>query len=110
MNKDKTDIIFWASDTHEGSIFRGHGTLFGGEPVDLGVWAEVTETRTGRREHTLPYDSVEAAVGRLIEKYPGFHFVSKPDAMKFRDESKTNEICFPRGSKSERRGEKKDDG
>jgi hypothetical protein len=81
VNKDKTDIIFWASDTHEGSIFRGHGTLFGGEPVDLGVWAETTETRTGRREHTLPYDSVEAAMKRLEEKFDGFHVTDEPDAL-----------------------------
>ena len=80
MNKDKTDIIFWASDTHEGSIFRGHGALFGGEPVDLGVWAEGTEARTGRREHTLPYDSVEAAMKRLAEKYGGFHVTSAANA------------------------------
>jgi hypothetical protein len=80
VNKDKADIIFWASDTHEGSIFRGHGTLSGGEPVDLGVWAEATETRTGRREHTLPYDSVEAALKRLAEKYNGFHVTSAAGA------------------------------
>jgi hypothetical protein len=81
VNKDKTDIIFWASDTHEGSIFRGDGTLLGGVPVDLGVWAEATETRTGRREHTLPYESVEAALKRLAEKYnEGFHVTSAAGA------------------------------
>jgi hypothetical protein len=78
MNDDKTEIIFWASGTHEGSIYRGHGTLFGGEPVDLGIWADATETKTRRREHTLPYDSVEAALKRLAEKYDGFHVVTEP--------------------------------
>ena len=81
MNNDKADIIFWASDTHEGSIFRGHGTLSGGEPVDLGVWGGAMETRTGRREHTLPYDSVEAAMKRLAEKYGGFRVTDEPDAL-----------------------------
>lgn len=73
--------IFWASDTHHGVIKRTQGTTPNGVVHDLGIWASAAETKTGREEHTLPYDSVEAAMKRLTEKYPGFHVVSGPDAV-----------------------------
>lgn len=69
--------IFWASATHRGSIRRLTGTTADGVIHDLGIWADGVEIKTGRREHTLPYDSVEAAVKRLAEKYEGFHVVDK---------------------------------
>jgi hypothetical protein len=75
--KDKTATIFWSSDTHHGSIQHYDA---GGILLDLCFWAGAAEIKTGRREHDLPYDSVEAAVKRLTQKYEGFHVVSGPEA------------------------------
>ncbi len=73
--------IFWDSETHRGSIRRLSGTAADGAVHDLGIWVYSTAIKTGKHEHTLPYDSVEAAVERLAEKYPDFHVVSEPDAV-----------------------------
>jgi len=75
---DKTATIFWASDTHHGSIkhYDADGVL-----LDLCAWVDATETKSGRTEHTLPYSSAEAAMKRLTEKYLGFHVVSEPDTV-----------------------------
>jgi hypothetical protein len=78
VSNDKTDIIFWASDTHEGSIkyYDADGVL-----PDLCAWVDATETKTGRAEHTIPYANQEAALRRLVEKYDGFHVTDEPDAL-----------------------------
>lgn len=64
--------IFWESDTHRGVIKTAQGTLADGSPVDLGIWVHATEKKTAWREHALRYDSVDAALRRLNEKY--YHF------------------------------------
>jgi hypothetical protein len=79
--RDKTETVFWRSDTHHGSIQRGQGTTADGVSHDLGFWADATETKTGRTEHALPYDSVGAAMKRLTQKYEGFRAVSEPGAV-----------------------------
>ena len=78
---DEVGIVFWNSATHRGSIKRLNGTTPDGVTHDLGIWGDATEIKTGNDEHTLPYDSVEAAVRRLAQKYEGFHAVSEPDAL-----------------------------
>jgi hypothetical protein len=75
------ETVFWRSDTHQGSILRLTTTTFDGEPVDVGIWADATEIKTGRAEHALPYDSVEAALKRLTEKYGPVSLVGEPDAV-----------------------------
>jgi len=60
-----------------------HGTTTDGVLHDLGIWADSTEIKTGRHEHTIPYDSVGAAVERLAEKYPGFRQLTEPDVVAF---------------------------
>lgn len=78
---DKDGTVLWSSDTHRGSIMRYHGTTADGVIHDHGFWADATELKTGRHELALPYDSVEAAMKRLAEKYDGFHVVREPDAL-----------------------------
>jgi hypothetical protein len=77
---DKTETVFWSSNTHRGSIRRLNGTSADGITHDHGIWADATEIRSGRTEHTIPHGSVEAAMKRLAEKYPGFRVVSEPEA------------------------------
>jgi hypothetical protein len=79
---DRTTLrIFWSSETHRGVIKRLHGATTDGVVHDLGIWADSTEIKSGRQEHTIPYDSVEAAVKRITEKYLDFHIVSQPDVV-----------------------------
>jgi hypothetical protein len=75
---DKKETIFWASDTHHGSIkyYDADGVL-----TDLCAWVDATETKRGRAEHTIPYANQEAAMKRLAEKYDGFHVVTEPEAL-----------------------------
>jgi hypothetical protein len=78
---DKKETVFWSSDTHRGSIRRLRVNTADGITHDMGMWTDATEIKTGRREHDLPHESVEAAVKRLTEKYPGFCIVTEPDAV-----------------------------
>jgi hypothetical protein len=85
---DRTTLpIFWSSETHRGVIKRLHGTTTDGVVHDLGVWADSTEIKSGKNESTIPHDSVEAALARLAEKYPGFHVVSEPDVVAFMEKT-----------------------
>ena len=66
---------------HRGQLKRLQGTTADGVVCDLGIWSSAAEKKTGRSEPTLPYDSLEAALVRLAEKYPGFYAVASPDAV-----------------------------
>jgi hypothetical protein len=73
--------IHWISETHVGVIRHLQGTTADGVVHDLGIWTYATEKKSGRTESAIPYDSIDAAMKRLTEKYPGFHVVTEPDVV-----------------------------
>jgi hypothetical protein len=77
----ETKHVLWSSATHRGSIRRLKVTAFDGVLHDMGIWADATEIKSGRHEHALPYDSLEAAVRRLTEKYGAVNTVGELDTL-----------------------------
>jgi hypothetical protein len=75
------ESIFWESETHRGSIRCLAGTTADGKVCDLGIWVSATEKKTERQEHIIPYNSVDAALTRLAEKYSDFHIVTEMDVV-----------------------------
>ena len=68
--------IYWDSDTHKGMVRQ-----FGGKLASLGFWTSGQNKKTRLREHELRYDTLEAAIKRLTEKYAGFHTLANVDVV-----------------------------
>ena len=75
--------IFWDAETHHGTIRRTSGTTADGIVHDLGIWTSATEKKTGFKEHTLPYISIEAAVKCLTARYHDFKITGEDAVAEF---------------------------